>query len=76
MMSNVRILGESDFVDSILSEAGEAYEERPDRKVKDRSLLCYLAVRELGMSLGDLAREFEMSAAGIEPPVTKASVII
>ena len=30
-----------------------------------RSLLCYWAVRELGMSLTDLAREFEMSAAEI-----------
>ena len=38
---------------------------RQDWKVKARSLLCYWAVRELGMSLTDLAREFEMSVAGI-----------
>ena len=38
---------------------------RQDRKVKTRSILCNLAVRELGMSLTDLAREFEMSAEGI-----------
>ena len=98
MMSDARILGESDFVDSVLSEAGQEYERRyklkalgydlsrvaqrvadiygmelheifskgrQDRKVKARSLLCYWAVRELGMSLRDLAREFETSAAGI-----------
>ena len=38
---------------------------RQDWKVKARSLLCYWAVRELGMSLTDLTREFEMSVAGI-----------
>ena len=34
---------------------------RQQRKVKARSLLCFWAVRELGMSLTDLARELEMS---------------
>jgi len=93
-----RILGESEFVDSLLSEAGEAYERRyelkalgydlkriaqrvadiyemeldevfskgrQDQKVKARSLLCYWAVRELGVSLTDLAREFELSVSGV-----------
>jgi len=36
-----------------------------DRKVQARSLLCYWVVRELGMPLTDLAREFEMSVARI-----------
>ncbi len=86
------------FVDSLLSEAGEAYERRyelkalgydlkrvaqrvaeiyemeldevfskgrQDQKVKARSLLCYWAVRELGVSLTDLAREFELSVSGV-----------
>jgi REP-associated tyrosine transposase len=98
MMSDERILGESEFVDSILSEAGEAYERRyelkalgydlnrvaqrvadiygleldevftkgrQDQKVKARSLFCYWAARELGMSLTDLAREFELSVSAI-----------
>jgi len=46
---------------------------RQDRKVKARSLLCYWAVRELGMSLRDLARKFEMSAAGIGYAVERMS---
>ena len=32
MMCDERILGESEFVDSILSEAGEAYERRYELK--------------------------------------------
>ncbi len=108
MMSDERVLGESDFVDSIISEAGEAYERRhqlkalgydlscvaqrvaelyeielneifskgrQDRRVKARSLLCYWAVRELGVSLRDLAREFEMSPAGIGYSVERGEVI-
>ena len=38
---------------------------RQDQKVKARSLLCYWAVRELGVSLTDLAREFELSVSGV-----------
>ena len=33
---------------------------RQQRKVKTRILLCFWAVRELGVSLTDLARELEM----------------
>jgi chromosomal replication initiation ATPase DnaA len=98
MMSDERILGDSDFVDSILSETGETLDRhyelkalgydfdrvvrrvgellgmepreiltrgRQDRRVKARSLVCYWAVRELGMSMSELAREFGMSIAGI-----------
>ncbi len=46
-----------------------------NRKVKARSLLCYWAVRELGMSLRDLARKFEMSAAGIGYAVERGESI-
>ena len=41
-----------------------------------RSLLCYWAVRELGMSLMDLAREFEMSATGIGYAVERGEGIV
>ena len=97
-MSDERILGDSDFVDSVISQSEEQYERRhklkmqgfdlhriaervaevlemePDevfskgrqnRKVKARSLLCFWAARELGMSHTDLAKKLEMSTAGI-----------
>jgi len=44
---------------------------RQDQKVKARSLFCYWAVRELGMSLTELAREFELSVSGIGYAVEK-----
>ena len=97
-MSDERILGDSDFVDSVISRSGEDYERkqklrqrgydldriagrvsevlglkpeevylkgRQDRKVKARSLLCFWASRELGISHTELARKLEMSLAGI-----------
>ena len=109
MMSDERILGESDFVDSVLSQANERYERgyelkargynlqgiaervaevcgmeehevfskgRQQRKVRARSLLCFWAVRELGMSLSDLARELEMSIPGIGYAVEKGKIIV
>ena len=98
LMSDERILGESDFVDTVLARAGETLDRRyklktlgydlnrladraaeifemegeeifspgrQDRKVKARSLVCFWAARELGMSLSDLARAFEMSVPGV-----------
>ena len=38
---------------------------RQSRKVRARSLLCFWASRELGMSHTDLAKKLEMSPAGI-----------
>jgi len=38
---------------------------RQQRKVKARSLLCYWAVREAGMSLRELAGRLEMSGPGV-----------
>jgi len=38
---------------------------RQDKKVKARSLLCFWAARELGMSHTALAEKLEMSLAGI-----------
>jgi hypothetical protein len=108
MMSDERILGESEFVDSVLSAAGEIYERRyklkalgydlhriakrvaeiygmeiqevlskgrQNRKVQARSLLCFWAVRESGMSLRDLARELEMSGPGIGYAVERGELL-
>ena len=38
---------------------------RQDKKVKARSLLCFWAARQLGMSHTALAKKLEMSLAGI-----------
>ena len=97
-MSDERILGDSDFVDLIISQSEEHYERRhklrrqgydldriavrvseilgmkpdevfskgrQDRKVKARSLLCFWASRELGLSHTALAKKLEMSLANI-----------
>jgi len=102
VMSDERILGDSEFVDAVLSQATERYERRYElkrhgydldriaervaeiygmepreilcrgkqqRRVKARSLFCYWAVGELGMSLRELARRLEMS-----PPAVGFSV--
>jgi chromosomal replication initiation ATPase DnaA len=107
-MSDERILGESDFVDSVLSGAGEKLDRRyelqalgydlrriatraaeifevgvheifskgrQDRKVKARSLTCFWAARELGMSLADLGRAFEMSIPGIGYAVERGELL-
>jgi len=106
--SDERILGESDFVDSVLSQAGERYDRHyelirrgydlsritkrvaeiyemgPDeihsktkqqRKVKARSLLCYWAVHELGMSLTHLARHLGISVPGVGYAVQRGETI-
>jgi chromosomal replication initiation ATPase DnaA len=49
---------------------------RQHQKVKARSLLCLWAVRELGMSLTDLARELEMSIPGVGYAVEKGESIV
>jgi len=109
MMSDERILGESEFVDSLLSQANERYERgyelkargynlnriaervaeiygmeerevfakgRQHQKVKARSLLCFWAARELGMSLTDLARELDMSTPGVGFAVERGEAIV
>lgn len=108
MMSDERILGDSEFVDSVLSQANERYERRYElqrlgydldriaervgeiygmekheilsrgrqrRKVKAKSLLCFWAVREAGMSLKDLARRLEMSAPGVGYAVERGEAV-
>lgn len=98
IMSDERILGDSDFVDSIIAQSEERYDRRQklkrhgynldriaervaevlgmeqdevyskgrqDRKVRARSLLCYWASRELGISHTTLAKKLEMSVAAV-----------
>ncbi len=106
--SDERILGDSDFVESILAEAGERLTRqcelrrrgydlktiaervaeiyrmgvrevlgrgRQRRRVKARSLVCYWAVRELGISLTDLARRLNMSPAGLGYAVQRGETV-
>lgn len=98
VMSDERVLGDSAFVDAVLSQATEKYERRYElrrhgydldriaervaeiygmepreilsrgkqhRKVKARSLCCFWAVSELGMSLRELAGRLEMSSPAV-----------
>jgi putative transposase len=98
IMSDERILGDSEFVDSVISQSGERYELRhllkqqgydldrvtqrvsevlgikPEEvfskgrqgwKVTARSLFCFWAARELGISHTALAKKLEMSLAGV-----------
>jgi len=99
-----RILGNSDFVMTILSEANEKYDRlyelkskgydlkkvekrvteiyqidkdelyssgRQKSRVEARSLLCYWAVRELGISGTSLAKRLGMSQSGVVYAVNK-----
>ena len=108
IMSDERILGDSDFVDAVISQSDEQYERRhrlrrqgydldrvaqrvsevlrmkPEevysrgrqkRKVKARSLMCYWASRDLGISHTDLARRLEMSIAGVGFSVERGASI-
>ena len=45
-------------------------------KVKARSILCYWAVREAGMSIRYLAKQLAMSAPGIGYAVERGSAIV
>jgi hypothetical protein len=109
VMSDERILGDSDFIDSVLSHAGERYERRYELKrcgydlnrvvkrvaeiygmdehevfskgrqrerVNARSLFCYWAVRELGISLTDMGRRFGMSVPGVGYAVERGEAIV
>jgi len=101
-------LGDSAFVEDLLSQADEQYERRyqlkrlgydadriagkvakiydmdPDeffskgkqqRKVKARSLFCFWAVKELGMSLREVARRLEMSPPAVGYAVERGETI-
>ena len=106
--SDERILGDSDFVDSVLAQAEEPYTRqcalrrrgydlekiaervaeiyranarevlargRQQQRVSARSLFCFWAVRELGISLTALARRIGMSPAGVGYAVPRGEAI-
>jgi len=108
VMSDERILGDSEFVDSVLSEAEEKYERhyklkrqgydldriaervaeiygmetreimskgKQPRKVQARSLFCFWAVSELGMSIRQVAKRLEMSPPGVGFSVERGEAI-
>jgi putative transposase len=98
VMSDERILGDSAFVESVISQADESLERycewkrrgydvgriaarvaeiygmephevlspgRQKQKVKARSLFCFWVVRELGVSMRELAVRLKMSPPGV-----------
>jgi hypothetical protein len=99
-----RILGEGEFVEQMLQEAGEAFEKKSQLKtqgwdidklaayvagildmdiskvwsegkyrsiVRARSLLCYWAVRELGVSMVSLAKRLKITPAAVTQSVAR-----
>ena len=108
VMSDERILGDPDFVSSLLSKTGEKYaphyemklkgydldkvaervadifqmdsseifsKGKQKKKVAARSLLCFWAVHELGMSLKELAARLGYSSPGIGFSVERGEAI-
>ena len=106
--SDERILGESDFVADILSQANEKFERKYElkrlgydldqvagrvaeiygievgdiflkgkqqKRVKARSLFCFWAVHELGISLTELARRLGISVTGVGYSVVRGEKI-
>jgi len=109
MKSDERILGDSDFVDSLLFEAKEQFERRYalrrdgydlDKtaqkaaslcgvevddifsqsrqriKVRARSLYCYWASRELGISHTELARQLRISVPAVSYSVERGEDVV
>ena len=109
MKGDERILGDTDFVETVLKQNQEAYDRQNRLKaegvdldriaqrvsqllgmsvdqvwskgkyrpiVAARSLLCYWAVRELGMSATFLAARFEISANAISKSVMRGEALV
>ena len=107
--SDERILGDGDFVDSVLSDAQEAKNNRyllaargiglgdiirvtadllsvdresiigPSKEravVKARSLICYWAVHELGMSMTDVAYRLKVAVPTVSVAAKKGDAIV
>ena len=108
VMSDERILGDSAFVENLLSQTDEQYERRYElkrqgydadrlairvaeiydmdprevlsrgkqqQKVRARSLCCFWAVRELGISLRELAKRLELSPPAVGYSVERGEAI-
>ncbi len=108
VMSYERILGDSAFVENLLSQADERYERRYElkrlgydadrivkrvaeiyhmderavlsrgkqqQKVKARSLFCFWATKELGISLRELASQLKLSSPAVGYSVERGEVI-
>ena len=106
--SDERILGNGDFVETVLAESNEQLKRKyqlrakgvdletvaarvseltdidksqiflPGKersRVRARSLFCYWAVRELGISMMDLSKRLELSMAGISQTVKRGEKI-
>jgi putative transposase len=104
-----RILGEGDFVEQMLKEAGEVFEKKSllaaqgwdidklaehvakllDMDISDvwsagkyrpivraRSLLCYWAVRDLGMSMAFVARRLGISSTAVMQSVARGKKLV
>jgi putative transposase len=109
MKGDERILGEGDFVEQMLQEAGEAFEKKfllkaqgwdmdklaeyvaklLDMDISDvwsagkyrpivraRSLLCYWAVRELGMSMASMAKRLGISSTAVMQSVARGEKLV
>ena len=48
---------------------------KQQKRVKARSLFCFWAVRELGVSLTELARRLEISVPGVGYSVERGEII-
>jgi len=106
--SDERILGNGDFVETVLAASNEQMKRKyqlrvqgvdletvatrvseltgvdktqiflPGKernRVKARSLYCYWAVRELGMSMSELSRKLELSLSGVSQSVGRGEKI-
>jgi putative transposase len=107
--SDERILGDGDFVEQVLSAAGEQMEKgyrlqargydfdklasrvcdlmhlepaelwapgKERKRVAARSLLCYWAVRDLGIGMAQIARRLNLSLAGVSQSVKRGETIV
>jgi len=105
---DTRILGDSEFASTVISDAKDHYSRRYALKLKGynfervvkrvsaiyglerdyvlekgrqkarvaaRDLVCYWAVHELGVSLTDLAKRFDLSPSGISYAVSRGEMI-
>ncbi len=69
-----RLIAKGYDIDKIVSEISDLMPLKPSeiwapgkerKRVKARSLLCYWAVRDLGMSMAELSRRLRLSLSGV-----------